>query len=76
MDKDIPYFAINVPNDACNSCGYCGEINDICPKCGSSDIKRLRRVTCYLTSDYRSAFNVGKQQEVDMRIKHTGVRMD
>ena len=76
MDKDIPYFAINVPNDACNSCGYCGEINDICPQCGSGDIKRLRRVTGYLTSDYRSAFNLGKQQEVDMRIKHTGVRMD
>ena len=76
MDKDIPYFAINVPNDMCNSCGYCGEINDACPQCGSSDVKRLRRVTGYLTSDYKSAFNLGKQQEVDMRVKHTGVRMD
>ena len=76
MDKDIPYFAINVPNDMCNTCGYCGEINDACPQCGSSDVKRLRRVTGYLTSDYKSAFNLGKQQEVDMRVKHTGVRMD
>lgn len=45
MDKDIPYFAINVPNDQCMNCGYCDEMNDDCPECGSEDIKRLRRVT-------------------------------
>lgn len=45
MDKDIPYFAINVPNDTCNKCGYTDEINDVCPMCGSSNISRLRRVT-------------------------------
>ena len=45
MDKDIPYFAINVPNDMCQQCGYTDEINDVCPVCGSSDIRRLRRVT-------------------------------
>ena len=45
MDKDIPYFAINVPNDMCQKCGYTDEINDVCPVCGSSDIRRLRRVT-------------------------------
>ena len=45
MDKDIPYFAINVPNDICNNCGYTNEIGNVCPKCGSTDIKRLRRVT-------------------------------
>ena len=45
MDKDIPYFAINVPNDQCMDCGYCGDIVDACPNCGSSNIKRLRRVT-------------------------------
>ena len=73
MDKDIPYFAINVPNDVCNNCGYCGEISDKCPQCGSCDIKRLRRVTGYLTSDYKTAFNAGKQEEVEMRVKHSGV---
>lgn len=76
MDKDIPYFAINVPNDTCQNCGYCDEMNDTCPKCGSSDIQRLRRVTGYMTSDYKKAFNLGKQQEVEMRVKHTGVEMD
>ena len=45
MDKDIPYFAINVPNDQCMNCGYCDLINDTCPECGSRNIKHLRRVT-------------------------------
>lgn len=70
MDKDIPYFAINVPNDMCEDCGYTDEINDCCPMCGSSNIRRLRRVTGYLTGDYKSAFNKGKQQETEMRVKH------
>lgn len=70
MDKDIPYFAINVPNDMCNNCGYTDDINDKCPMCGGTDIRRLRRVTGYLTGDYKSAFNKGKQQETEMRVKH------
>jgi ribonucleoside-triphosphate reductase len=70
MNKDIPYGAINVPNDTCNNCGYTDEINDICPKCGSSDIKRLRRVTGYLTGDYKESFNEGKKQETVQRVKH------
>ena len=73
MDKDIPYFAINVPNDTCLECGYCDEMNDTCPVCGSAKIQRLRRVTGYLTNDYKTAFNAGKQQEVEMRTKHSGV---
>lgn len=70
MDKDIPYFAINVPNDQCINCGYCDQMGDVCPMCNSRDIKRLRRVTGYLTNDYKTAFNKGKQQEVEMRVKH------
>ena len=70
MDKDIPYFAINVPNDMCTNCGYCDDINRECPMCGCNEIRRLRRVTGYLTGDYKSAFNSGKQQEVEMRVKH------
>lgn len=71
MDKDIPYFAINVPNDMCSNCGYTDEINEECPVCGESDIRRLRRVTGYLTGDYKTAFNKGKQQEVEMRFRHS-----
>lgn len=70
MDKDIPYFAINVPNDMCTECGYTDDISEKCPMCGCCEIRRLRRVTGYLTGDYKTAFNIGKQQEVEMRIKH------
>ena len=69
MDKDIPYFAVNVPCDTCQNCGYTGEFNDCCPKCGCKDIMRLRRVTGYLQTDYRH-FNKGKQMEVEDRVKH------
>lgn len=70
MDKDIPYFAINVPNDMCTCCGYIDEINVACPECGSEEIARLRRVTGYLTGDYKTAFNYGKQKEVEDRVRH------
>ena len=74
MDKDIPYFAINLPNDACADCGFTDDIpGDVCPKCGSKNIQRLRRVTGYLTGDYKTAFNWGKQKETEDRVKHTCV---
>ena len=73
MDKDIPYFAVNVPNDTCLECGYTGEFNDSCPMCGSENIQQLRRVTGYLTGNYKTAFNWGKQKETEERVKHTGV---
>ena len=70
MDKDLPYFALNVPNDTCLSCGYTDEFNDKCPECGCEEIQQLRRVTGYLTGNYKTAFNKGKQQETEMRVKH------
>lgn len=73
MDKDIPYLGINLPNDTCLSCGYCDELNDKCPECGGTNIQRLRRVTGYLTGDYKTAFNKGKIQETEMRVKHCGM---
>ena len=76
MDHDIPYFAINLPNDQCMDCGYIDEIGETCPKCGGANIKRLRRVTGYLTNDYKTAFNLGKQQEVEMRVHHTSFSKD
>ncbi len=71
MDKDIPYFALNIPNDLCLDCGYTGEINNKCPMCSGESIQRLRRVTGYLTGDYKTAFNFGKQQETELRFKHS-----
>ena len=71
MDKDIPYFAVNVPNDTCLDCGYTDEMGETCPICGSKHIQRLRRVTGYLTGNYTTAFNLGKQEEVKLRYKHS-----
>ena len=76
MDKDIPYFALNVPNDTCLNCGYTDEFNDSCPMCHSDHIQQLRRVTGYLTGDYKTAFNWGKQKEVEDRYKHSNKMKD
>lgn len=76
MDKDIPYFAINVPNDTCLDCGYTGEFDEECPVCHSTNIQQLRRVTGYLTGNYKTAFNKGKQQEVQHRVKHDEVELE
>ena len=70
MDKDIPYFAVNLPLDCCEDCGYQDEMGEKCPKCGSENITRLRRVTGYLTGNYTTAFNKGKIAETKDRVKH------
>ena len=67
---NIPYLAFNFPIDSCLDCGYQAEFNDACPECGSHNIQQLRRVTGYLTTDYRH-FNKGKQSEVEHRVKHS-----
>lgn len=72
MEHDIPYFAINVPNDTCLECGFMDEFNDHCPVCGSHHIQQLRRVTGYLTGNYTTAFNAGKVAEANDRVKHSG----
>ena len=67
---DIPYLAFNFPIDSCLDCGYQDEFNNCCPECESQNIQQLRRVTGYLTTDYRN-FNDGKQAEVKERVKHS-----
>lgn len=69
-ELDIPYLAFNFPIDSCLDCGYQSEFNDCCPVCGSKNIQQLRRVTGYLTTDYRN-FNDGKIAEVEAREKHS-----
>lgn len=87
MDHDIPYFAVNLNNagDMCEDCGYQGYIPERCPKCGSHNVSRLRRVTGYLTGNYKptcdengntiiaGAFNEGKVAETDQRVKHKDI---
>lgn len=74
MEHNIPYGAFNVPSDQCRDCHYQGyiPIGSPCPCCGapSDHIDRLRRVTGYLTGNYTTAFNEGKQDEVRDRVTH------
>ena len=71
MKMNIPYLAINHPIDTCQDCGSrVEEFAEVCHKCGSTNIQSLRRVTGYLTTDYRK-FNNGKISEVLMRIPHS-----
>lgn len=69
MELDIPYLAGNFPIDTCRECGYQGDIEFECPKCGNNDIYRIARVTGYLSTDVNN-FNEGKQNEVKDRVTH------
>jgi len=69
MDSEVQYYAVNIPRDTCNECGHKGYDLTACPKCGSSEIKQLRRITGYTTSEVKY-MNDGKQAEVRDRVKH------
>ena len=73
MDHNIPYFALNIPLNRCAKCGepiYDEEAKE-CPKCGSSDIIKLGRITGYLSTTIEH-FNEGKKQEFEHRVDHIG----
>ena len=73
MEKDIPYFALNVKFSDCGKCGYSGyiEYDAPCPSCGASHeyISDYARITGYLSTKV-SHFNKGKQQETKDRFTH------
>ena len=73
MEKDIPYFALNVRFSDCEKCGYSGyiEYDAPCPVCGASHeyIDDFARITGYL-SVKRSMWNKGKQAEGKDRFVH------
>ena len=73
MNHNVGYLALNFPIDTCKDCGSSvGEFEEVCPVCGSHHIESLRRVTGYLTTDYRK-FNKGKIAEVKDRFKHSKI---
>lgn len=66
--SDIGYGGINYPIDECRSCGYSGIISHCCPGCGGSQVRRIRRITGYLSTEER--FNSAKQAELHDRKTH------
>jgi anaerobic ribonucleoside-triphosphate reductase len=62
------YGGINFPIDECRICGFSGLIDADCPVCGSQDIRRIRRITGYLSTVDR--FNSAKQAELHDRQPH------
>jgi ribonucleoside-triphosphate reductase len=75
MDKDIPYFAVNVPVDQCE-CGYTGEIlidkelEWYCPNCGNKDkneMQVMRRTCGYIGANM---WGKGRTAEISERVLH------
>ncbi|NLV15805.1 MAG: anaerobic ribonucleoside-triphosphate reductase [Syntrophomonadaceae bacterium] len=68
-NSDMGYAGINFPIDFCESCRYLGVIDeDQCPQCGSREIRRVRRITGYLSTVDR--FNDAKVVELRNRKAH------
>ncbi len=65
---DVGYGGINYPIDECRNCSYSGVFSQSCPECESSDIRRIRRITGYLSTDER--FNEAKYKELTDRRVH------
>ena len=69
-ESDMGYSAINFPVDFCTSCNLLGVIDQhTCPRCGSAFIRRVRRITGYLSTTDR--FNDSKVAELKDRVIHT-----
>jgi ribonucleoside-triphosphate reductase len=67
----IGYGGINFPIDECPACGNHGVIEADCPICGSTDIRRIRRITGYLSTVDR--FNDAKREELHDRHAHASL---
>jgi ribonucleoside-triphosphate reductase len=68
-DCDLGYAGINFPVDFCDGCGLLGVIDtEACPVCGTTSIRRVRRITGYLSTVDR--FNDSKYNELMQRVTH------
>ena len=74
MDKyNIGYGSVNHNRNRCMHCGYedATEHLEVCPKCGSTHIDTLQRITGYLV-DTTERWNSGKLAELHDRVVHRG----
>lgn len=60
IKSGVHYLGFNFPKDVCDECGAAGTF-DVCPKCGSQKITRIRRVSGYL--EIQDYFTQGKMKE-------------
>ncbi len=68
-EADFGYAGVNFPVDFCNACGFIGVIQeDECPNCATTSIRRVRRITGYLSTMER--FNDAKTRELGERTSH------
>ncbi|NLK95355.1 MAG: anaerobic ribonucleoside triphosphate reductase [Clostridiales bacterium] len=72
---NISYMGINFHIRYCKECGTSLQNNESsCPKCGSTNIQGISRVTGYLSLDER--FGAGKAAERNDRMTHTGTNLN
>ncbi|MDE7379095.1 MAG: anaerobic ribonucleoside triphosphate reductase [Paraprevotella sp.] len=72
MDKyDIGYGSVNHNRNRCMACGYEDAEADLkaCPRCGSTHIDRLQRITGYLVGT-TDRWNQAKLAELNDRVVH------
>ncbi|HWR43247.1 anaerobic ribonucleoside-triphosphate reductase [Sporomusa sp.] len=66
---DFGYAGFNYPVDFCEGCGHLGVIDtEECPSCGTTSVRRVRRITGYLSTVDR--FNDAKLNELNQRVRH------
>lgn len=74
---DIGYGSINHARARCIDCGYesGSDLFDTCPKCNSTNVDVLERITGYLVGG-TNKWNNGKKAELQDRVSHmTGEKM-
>lgn len=81
VKNNVGYFSVNHNQIRCEHCGFeaasdkefikDADGNYVCPKCGSTDVTYLARITGYLTTDVRK-WNSGKRGEFKDRVSHDG----
>jgi len=72
MDKyNIGYGSVNHNRNHCANCGYedATEGLEVCPKCGSTEIDKLQRITGYLVGT-TDRWNKAKLSELNDRVVH------
>lgn len=73
-NADIGYMGFNYPIDTCLKCGAKGLLDTTCYKCGSTDIRRVRRVSGYFST--LDKMNDGKLAETLARTNHYNIKAD